>query len=62
MSRIRVGVVGCGGIAQIQHLPHLVELPDVFEIAGLCDLSRELLGPRRRRVWRAVGVAAHRLP
>ncbi|MCY4111606.1 MAG: Gfo/Idh/MocA family oxidoreductase, partial [Chloroflexi bacterium] len=43
MSRLRIGVIGCGGIAQIQHLPHLVELRDEFEIAGLCDLSRELL-------------------
>ncbi|MDE2992109.1 MAG: Gfo/Idh/MocA family oxidoreductase [Chloroflexota bacterium] len=43
MSRIRMGVIGCGGIAQIQHLPHLVELRDECEIAGLCDLSRELL-------------------
>ena len=43
MSRLRVGVIGCGGIAQIQHLPHLVELQSEFEIAGLCDLSRELL-------------------
>src|SRR5262245_50227580 len=44
MKRLKVGIVGCGAIAQIQHLPHLRELADEFEIAGLCDLSPKLLG------------------
>ena len=56
MSRLRVGVMGCGGIAQIQHLPHLVELSSDFEIAGLCDLSRELLA----HVGAAYGVPPER--
>ncbi|TAK20381.1 MAG: Gfo/Idh/MocA family oxidoreductase [Chloroflexota bacterium] len=43
MSRLRMGIIGCGAIAQIQHLPHLRELSDEFEIAGLCDLSARLL-------------------
>ena len=43
MKRLKVGIVGCGAIAQIQHLPHLRELSDEFEIAGLCDLSPKLL-------------------
>jgi predicted dehydrogenase len=43
MRRLRIGVIGCGAIAQIQHLPHLRELSDEFEIAGLCDLSPNLL-------------------
>jgi predicted dehydrogenase len=38
-SRVRVGVVGCGLVAQVMHLPSLRELSDRFEIAGLCDLS-----------------------
>ncbi|HEY2312327.1 MAG TPA: Gfo/Idh/MocA family oxidoreductase [Streptosporangiaceae bacterium] len=36
---LRVGVVGCGLIAQVMHLPHLAELGDSYEIAGLCDVS-----------------------
>jgi predicted dehydrogenase len=36
---IRVGVIGCGEIAQLMHLPLLHELPEL-EIGGLCDLSR----------------------
>jgi predicted dehydrogenase len=36
---LRVGVVGCGVIAQVMHLPHLSDLRDRFEIAALCDVS-----------------------
>ncbi|MDQ6673080.1 MAG: Gfo/Idh/MocA family oxidoreductase [Chloroflexota bacterium] len=43
MSRLKIGVIGCGAIAQIQHLPHLRELDDRFEIGGLADLSPKLL-------------------
>lgn len=43
MNRLKIGVIGCGAIAQIQHLPHLRELDDRFEIGGICDLSSDLL-------------------
>jgi predicted dehydrogenase len=42
-ARLRVGVIGCGLVAQVMHLPYLRELDDRFEIAALCDLSREVL-------------------
>jgi predicted dehydrogenase len=35
---LRVGVVGCGQIAQIMHLPYLKELPQ-FQVTAVCDLS-----------------------
>ncbi|WP_254019807.1 Gfo/Idh/MocA family protein, partial [Mesorhizobium escarrei] len=35
---IGVGVIGCGEIAQLMHLPYLLELP-AFRIAALCDIS-----------------------
>jgi predicted dehydrogenase len=38
-SRLRVGVIGCGLIAQVMHLHYLRELADRFEIAAICDLS-----------------------
>jgi predicted dehydrogenase len=38
-DRTRIGVVGCGLIAQVMHLPYLVELSDRFELAAVCDLS-----------------------
>jgi predicted dehydrogenase len=39
---IRVGVVGCGEIAQVMHLPLLLELPE-YAIGGLCDLSESVI-------------------
>jgi predicted dehydrogenase len=44
MSRIRIGVVGCGAIAQVHHLPNLAELRDGFEVAVVCDRSPALAG------------------
>ncbi|HET7137170.1 MAG TPA: Gfo/Idh/MocA family oxidoreductase [Gaiellaceae bacterium] len=41
--RLRVGVLGCGVIAQVMHLPHLRQMNDRFEIVALCDLSEELV-------------------
>jgi predicted dehydrogenase len=49
VRRLRVGVVGCGVIAQVMHLPHLRQMDDRFEIAALCDLSSELLSDLGRR-------------
>ena len=42
MTRVRIGVIGCGAIAQIQHLPFLTELAEEFEVAVVCDISRAL--------------------
>ena len=39
---MRIGVVGCGLIAQVMHLPYLAELHDRFEIAAVCDLSERV--------------------
>src|SRR5882672_3749586 len=44
MAKIRVGLVGLGEIAQVVHLPILQSYADTFEIAAICDISRELLG------------------
>jgi predicted dehydrogenase len=61
-NRVRVGVVGCGLIAQVMHLHYLAELSDRFELAALCDLSpglaaacAERFGARRAHVeWQAL--------
>ncbi|MDE0399161.1 MAG: Gfo/Idh/MocA family oxidoreductase [Candidatus Poribacteria bacterium] len=39
MSRIRIGVIGCGAIAQVHHLPNLTALHREFEVPIVCDLS-----------------------
>jgi predicted dehydrogenase len=42
-TRLRVGVIGCGLIAQVMHLPHLRDLHDLFEIDSICDISPSVL-------------------
>jgi predicted dehydrogenase len=51
MSRIRLGVVGLGTVAQACHLPIVDRLRDQFELAAVADLSatlRTALGERYR--------------
>ncbi len=52
-KRLRVGVIGCGLVAQVMHLHYLRELSDRFEIAAICDLSDEV----RTACAREYGVA-----
>ena len=54
MERVRLGIVGCGEVVQIIHLPTLTMLPGQFTVTAVCDVSkavRDLVGER----W---GVAA----
>ncbi|MCY4107097.1 MAG: Gfo/Idh/MocA family oxidoreductase [Chloroflexi bacterium] len=39
---LRVGVLGCGAIAQIMHIPYLVE-HECFELVSLCDAHSPVL-------------------
>ena len=41
-KRLKVGVIGCGLIAQVMHLHYLRELSEQFDIAALCDVSEEV--------------------
>src|SRR5438093_10189911 len=43
MARLRVGVIGCGTVAQIMWLPNLRELDDHFELKAICDVSPGLI-------------------
>lgn len=42
MKRVSVGVIGCGPIAQMMHLPHLKGLTQLFEVNAVCDLNAPL--------------------
>ena len=42
MKPIRLGIIGCGAIAQIQHLPNLAGLQEEFEVTIVCDRSPAL--------------------
>jgi predicted dehydrogenase len=38
-TRLRVGVVGAGMIAQVEHIPNLLHLSDRYELVGVADPS-----------------------
>jgi len=40
-TRVRVGVIGAGLIAQVMHLNYLRELSDRFEVSVICDVAPE---------------------
>lgn len=39
MKRVKIGVIGAGGIAQVEHVPNLRRLSEHFEVIGVCDPS-----------------------
>ena len=49
MKRVKIGVVGCGAIAQVHHLPNLSVLQDQFEVAVVCDISPSAAADAARR-------------
>jgi len=53
--RLRIGVIGAGMIAQIEHIPNLVDLRDRFELVGIADPSQHV----REAVAARYAVAAH---
>lgn len=42
MQRVRVGVIGAGGVAQVEHIPNLLKLHRQFKILGVCDPSAKV--------------------
>lgn len=54
MNMLRVGIVGCGEVVQIIHLPSLYQLADKFCVTAVCDVSRTVVDA----VGDAAGVTA----
>lgn len=42
LETLRVGVIGCGAIAQIMHIPYLIE-HERFELVSICDAYQPVL-------------------
>jgi predicted dehydrogenase len=42
MTRLRIGVVGAGLIGQVEHIPNLLRLSSLYEIAGIADASPKM--------------------
>lgn len=49
MSVLAVGVIGCGLITQVEHLPNLLALPDRFRVIGIADPSARVRDHLARR-------------
>ena len=49
MKRVKIGVVGCGAIAQVHHLPNLAALDEQFEVSVVCDVSPAAAADAARR-------------
>ncbi|MDD6667641.1 MAG: Gfo/Idh/MocA family oxidoreductase [Lachnospiraceae bacterium] len=41
MSKVRIGIIGCGGIANQKHMPAMKNNSDLCEIVATCDIIRE---------------------
>ncbi len=39
MSKLKIGIIGCGGIANQKHLPALSKLKDKVELVAFCDIE-----------------------
>lgn len=42
-SPLRVGVIGCGAVAQIMHIPYLCDYDEHFEVVALADIYKPVL-------------------
>lgn len=41
MGKLRIGIIGCGGIANVKHLPALSAFKDEVEIVAFCDIEKD---------------------
>jgi predicted dehydrogenase len=48
MTKLRIGIIGCGGITFQNHLPGLALCPEV-EVVALCDADSAVLGRARQQ-------------
>jgi predicted dehydrogenase len=47
---VKVGIIGCGEITQVAHIPNLGFLSELFTITYLCDVSAESLKHNAQKV------------
>ena len=42
-KKVKIGVIGAGGIANGAHLPGYSKIPDNCEVVALCDIDKKAL-------------------
>ena len=50
MGKIRVGLIGVGGIMNGAHIPGYLQIPDKCEITAVCDINPEALAKAAKRL------------
>lgn len=50
-DNMKVGIIGCGKIAQVRHIPEYLENPDV-EIVGYYDWNADRAARTGSAIWR----------
>jgi len=58
MTKLRVGVIGAGTISQVEHIPNLLALGDLFNLVGVADPS----ATARQFVTETWGVFCYEAP
>jgi predicted dehydrogenase len=56
---VRVGLIGCGEVAQVVHIPTLCFFSEYFQITYLCDVSRQALEHCRSKLPGAVLITTN---
>ena len=56
MAKLKVGIIGCGGIANGKHMPALAKQADRAEMVAFCDIIEE----RAQKAAQNYGVAGAR--
>ena len=54
-NKIKIAVIGCGGISRVAHMPHYMKLKDDFEVVAVCDIIEE----RAENFSKEFGVPAY---
>ncbi len=55
MPQLKVGIIGGGLVAQVEHLPNLLALPDRFKVVGIADPSLKV----RTHLAERYGIGAY---
>ena len=56
LKKISVGIVGLGTIAQIQHLPNIVNLNNYFSIKSIANLSPKLCKQIAKNIPKTISI------
>lgn len=62
MSKVKVAIIGCGGIANQKHFPALKNNSDLNEIVAFCDIKIERAAEGSGRVRSSGRTGDSRLP